>query len=46
MSLFQEVAIILALSALRHAGAASVLQPYNDAAESAARRLLAEIDTP
>ncbi|PTS85323.1 sodium:proton exchanger [Pseudomonas sp. HMWF032] len=29
--------------ALHHAGAASVLRPYSDAAETAARRLLAEI---
>ncbi|MDP2244394.1 cation:proton antiporter [Pseudomonas sp.] len=29
--------------ALQHAGAANVLQPYNDAAESAARRLLKDI---
>jgi Kef-type K+ transport system membrane component KefB len=32
--------------ALQHAGAGRVLRPYNDAAESAARQLLAEIDTP
>ncbi len=31
------------VEALAHAGAASVLRPYNDAAESAARRLLEDI---
>jgi hypothetical protein len=32
--------------ALQHAGAGRVLRPYNDAAESAARQLLAEIYAP